>query len=267
MNDIDAREYIKIIFDCYKQRKIEHQLYESNNFATSAIIKAYLRYVEKPEFDIIVDEYKKIYIHNESRVEKNDTLCEKKGLGLVYDYINSFDFDKDDFNLFVTSLRIHSKLYSACPCSSFGGKLRDSTVYLEDTNIEVMDYKSAQRYFNSLILNSDKIFDKYHDNNLLGYIDDCIVQIVDLIKAQPFADGNKRTFRAVLNLLLKRINIPPIYIEKYERDVYKSALIESMKTGDYKSIIYFYYYKICDSIMNLDINNSQVNNSDFQKKY
>lgn len=267
MTDIDAREYIQIIFDCYKNRKIEHQLYEKNNFATKAMISAYLRYVKKPEFNIIVDQYKKNFIHNEARVEDNTSIEEKQGLGVVYDYINSFDFNKDKFNLFVTSLNIHCKLYSMCPYSSFGGKLRDNTAYLEDTNIEVMDCASAKKYFNSLILTSDKIFDKFYNGDFLGYIDDCIVQIVDLIKVQPFSDGNKRTFRALLNLLLKRINIPPIYIEKYEREVYKKVLIESMRTGNYESIINFYYYKICDSIMNLDINNSLLDEKDFQKKY
>ena len=267
MTDNEAREYIQIIFDCYKKRKLEHQLYENNNFATSVIIKAYIKYVKKPEFDIIVDQYKRNYIHNESRVEDNSSYEEKEGLGIVYDYINSFDFSKDDFNIFVTSLRIHSMLYSKCPYSSFGGKLRDSIAYLEDTNIEVMDPMSSKRYFNSLILNSDRIFERLNDNDVLGYINDCIIQTVDLIKAQPFSDGNKRTFRAILNLLLKRINVPPIYIEKYERDVYKRVLIESMRTGNYESIINFYYYKICDSIMNLDVKSSLIKDDVYEKKY
>ena len=158
-------------------------------------------------------------------------------------------------------------LYSKCPYSSFGGKLRDNTAYLEDTNIEVMDCESAKRYFNSLILNSDKIFNRLSENDVLGYINDCIIQTVDLIRAQPFADGNKRTFRAILNLLLKKINIPPIYIEKYERGVYKKVLIEAMKSGNYEAIINFYYYKICDSIMNLDVNNSLIKDDTFEKKY
>ena len=118
-----------------------------------------------------------------------------------------------------------------------------------------------------LILNSDKIFNRLSENDVLGYINDCIIQTVDLIRAQPFADGNKRTFRAILNLLLKKINISPIYIEKYERGVYKKVLIEAMKSGNYEAIINFYYYKICDSIMNLDVNNSLIKDDTFEKKY
>lgn len=269
MSDYDAREYIQLIFDCYKKRKIEHRLYEDNNFVTSSIISAYIKYVEKPKFSIIVDQYKKSYIHNESRVENNSSLEEKLGLGIVYDYINSFDFERDNFNIFVTSLNIHCKLYSQCPYSSFGGKLRDTTAYLEDTNIEVMDPSSAKKYFNDLIQKSDNIFLKLNNNDILGYINDCIIQTVDLIKVQPFTDGNKRTFRAILNLLFKKINIPPIYIEKHERGIYKKALIEAMKNMNYSNIINFYYYKICDSIITLDINNSLIvdKETDFQKKY
>ena len=40
-----------------------------------------------------------------------------------------------------------------------------------------------------------------------------------------------------------------------------------MKSGNYEAIINFYYYKICDSIMNLDVNNSLIKDDTFEKKY
>ncbi len=72
---------------------------------------------------------------------------------------------------------------------------------------------------------------------------------------QPFIDGNKRTFRALLNLLLKKIKIPPINIEIEETSIYKDALLEAIIRNDYSRIINFYYYKICDAIITLDIEN------------
>lgn len=266
MTDKEAREFIQIIFDEYKNKREKCYNCIDNSQCTNAIINAYIMYVKKPKFSIIVDKYKKEYIHNEARVENNTTKEEKKGLGSVYDYISEFDWNKDQFNIFITSLRIHSRLYSFCPYKEFGGKLRDKIAFLEDTNIEVIDADTARKYFNSLITKSDNIFIPLHNGNIIEYINKCIYETVNLIKIQPFNDGNKRTFRAILNLLLKRINIPPIYIEKHERPIYKKALLEAMKNNDYTKIIGFYHFKICDSIMNLDINNSMINDDEIQYK-
>lgn len=270
MGDKEAREYIQLVFDGYETRKNEKRLYEVDRGATTAIINTYIGYVKKPEFGILVEKYKSEYIYNEARVENNATKEEQAGLGEMYDYINSFDFDKQNFNIFVSALNLHCKLYSKCPCTSFGGKLRQSTAYLLDTNIEVMSPDQARKYFNSLIQTSDKIFEPLKNGNIIEYINNCIVQTVKLIEVQPFEDGNKRTFRALLSLLLKKVNIPPIYIEIHERDAYKEALLEAMKNHNYDKIISFYYFKICDAIMNLDINNSTIVNDDnysIQKKY
>lgn len=209
-----------------------------------------------PEFHLLIDQYKRNYIYNEARVERNVTMEEQLGLGEIYDYICTFDFSKDYFNLFVTSLLLHQKLYSKCAYPEFGGKLRDDTAYLLNTSIEVMDANEAKKYFNSLIPVSDQIFLPLNQGDIFGYIENIVKQTVELIKVQPFADGNKRTFRALLNLLLKRIQIPPVYIEVREREKYKEALLEAMKENDFSKIITFYHYKICDAIMNLDIKHS-----------
>jgi len=90
-------------------------------------------------------------------------------------------------------------------------------------------------------------------DNIFDYILESIQLAVDLIKLQPFNDGNKRTFRAILNLLLKQAGIPPIYIRKEERNVYKDELLKAICEKDYEGINKFYLYKIADSIVSLDI--------------
>ena len=254
MTDKEARAFIQILFDAYKERKN----YKENKRFTILIIDAYIKYVKKPKFNIIYNQYKNEYIHNESRIENNTTPEEKAGLGVVYDFISDFDFEKDNYNIFVTSLMIHSKLYSKCPYSNFGGRLRDTNAYLEGTNIELLNPEETRKKFNSMIQKSDEIFTPLHEGNIIKYINNCICETVDLIKLQPFCDGNKRTFRAILNLLLKKINIPPIYIEKHERPAYKKALLEAIENNNYEKIINFYHFKICDSIITLDINNSMI---------
>lgn len=258
MDDSGAREFIIEMFKGYKARKENNNLFSSDDIIPQKIIEVYYNFVEKPAFSNLVNEYKKRYIYNESRVETNTSPEEQKGLGVIYDYLGDFDFKTDKFNIFVCSLLIHQKLYSKCPGSSFGGKLRDSQAVLNDLNIEVMSADEAKKYISSFINNSDFIFEPLETCDIFKYINQCIVIITNLIKAQPFADGNKRTFRALLNLMLKKISIPPIYIEVFEREEYSKALIKAMQEEDYSKIIRFYYYKICDSISELDVKKSVI---------
>lgn len=258
MNNQEAREIISVLSKGYKLRKNTNNLYTQNDFIPQRIIQVYDNSVEKPQFKNIVESYKKKYIYNEARVEKNITREEQAGLGEVYDYISNFDYEKNNFNIFVSAMLIHQKLYSKCPNSSFGGKLRDNQAIMKGTYIDVMPATEAKKYFNSFILNSLFIFEPLEKGDIFEYINICIITIVNLIKAQPFIDGNKRTFRALLNLMLKRINIPPIYIDIEEREEYKKALLEAMINNNYDTIIRFYYYKICDAIVELDVNNSEL---------
>lgn len=60
--------------------------------------------------------------------------------------------------------------------------------------------------------------------------------------------------RALTNLLFKLANIPPIYVKLSERDNYLKAMSYALEKENYSQIREFYYYKICDSILELDVN-------------
>lgn len=215
------------------------------------LIIQYCDELNKKSYDEILYEYKCKYIYNESKVEGRVSPEEQLGINIVYDYINDFDFDKDYFNIFTTSLLIHQKLYSKCFDKSFGGSLRNTQVILNDTNIEVMPAEEAKIYFNSFIKKSDEIFLPLMEGNILKYIENCIFITTELIKAQPFTDGNKRTFRSLLNLLFKKINLPPVYISIKYRKEYKSALLKALRFSDYDDLYQLYYFLIDNSIKEL----------------
>ncbi|MBE6160426.1 MAG: hypothetical protein E7157_05220 [Lactobacillales bacterium] len=217
-------------------------------------INFYSKYIKKKEYSEIIDSYKTLYIYNESKVEEDITPEEQLGISAMYDYINNFDFEKDNFNIFITSMLLHQKLYSKCVGSSFGGNLRETSAVLFDTNIEVPESRQAIEEFNKYIATSNDIMKDLENSDLNSYIEKSVKLITDLIKLQPFADGNKRTFRALFNLLLKKINLPPVYIDNSRKHEYKDALIKGMKYKDYTDLINFYYDCIYDAIIKLDIN-------------
>ena len=256
-NELEYEKFINLIFSEYLKRKQIENIYLRDIQLFINIIKLYFSKDRKPYFKEIIDRFKELYIMDESRIEENSTLEEQEGLGEVYDYIRDFDFDKDSFNIFVNSMIIHQKLYSKSVGKEFGGKLRTTNASLYKVDFNVPDYNDAiiefNRYLNSKVSNS--IFEHYKENELFLYIEDCIILTTKLIKLQPFQDGNKRTFRALLNLLFKRVNIPPIFIEPSERKEYKAALVKAITEDKYDDIIKFYYYKICDAIILLDIEN------------
>ena len=89
---------------------------------------------------------------------------------------------------------------------------------------------------------------------MLNYLDRCVVLGCQLIKVHPFPDGNGRTTRGFINKLLEDAGFPPVYITLAERDEYHDAMGKAIGDGDYSEIKNFYRYKICDSIIELDIN-------------
>ena len=96
--------------------------------------------------------------------------------------------------------------------------------------------------------------EKTHNvSELINYIDQCVILNCKLIKIHPFSDGNGRSVRAFMNLLFKLANIPPVYIENKEKYKYREAMYKALVEEDYTDIKDFYHFKICDSIMALDV--------------
>ncbi len=249
----ELRELIVLIFEGYLVRKNEHRLYDRDSAIPEQIISMYYQANEEPPFKILYNNFKRKYLYNESRIDETLSDEELEGLDRVYDYIRGYDFSKQKFDVFVEGLRIHALLYSACPYPEFGGQLRDNTAVLKDEIVEVPPASEAKKYFQSFIGYKLPEVDFADPASIFSYINACIYITTELIRNQPFADGNKRTFRALLNLMFKQHNLPPVYVKTKEREEYKDALMKAMKKRDYTSLNQFYYYKICDSIYDLDI--------------
>ena len=65
-------------------------------------------------------------------------------------------------------------------------------------------------------------------------------------------------------MLFRIANVPPIYIRNKEKKKYQEAMNKALLLGDYKYIKTFYYYKICDSIIDLDL---EINIENKNNKY
>ena len=248
LTEEQAKDAILVLQDGYKEQKLDDLLDNDDCFIPENIIVLYLYYLEKTNYQAVVQNYMFQYIDNEALVEPGVTIEERLGIADIYNYISNYDFNKMP-NIFVEGLKMHSMLYSHCPYPEFGGKLRDQSVILNNVSHDVISADEARAKFQSFVTKKYVI----DEDNILGYIDEVIKDTVDLIKYQPFMDGNKRTFRSLLNLMLGKIGIPPVYVDIEERGLYIDKLMAAIDNGDYVGITRFYYYKICDAIVNLDL--------------
>ena len=98
----------------------------------------------------------------------------------------------------------------------------------------------------------------YKIDAMLAYLDATVVLGCKMIRIHPYSDGNGRTIRGFINKMLEDVGFPPIYIKATERTEYHNAMNLANKEieyePDYSAIKQFYRYKICDSIVELDIN-------------
>ena len=266
-NDVDIETMIEVVFSAYKSNKKE---YNSYDFLPQNLIKLYYsRYNHHSDFSHIISTFKKKYIEQESKLEGTHTSEEINGLGVVYDYIQSNEWQKCA-NIYMIML-INLKLFSLTPYPEAGGKIRNADCILKDSSINTCPYNQIDREISKLYFDFDQLLKKgfllaennfetdeekitNNEDKIIDYINQCLKLKCRLIQIHPFQDGNGRTMRALVNILFKVAGIPPVYVKLSERKKYLSAMNKAIVENDYSDINKFYYYKICDSILVLDLN-------------
>lgn len=224
---------------------------------------------------------------------KIHSSIEMQGLLKMYEYIHSKEIDQYDLSVYDIK-ELNRLLFSTMPNKDSGGHIRNFNGYLYNTNIELSDYSyiNQELYYldNEMVIPLNKIAailqdqdvkdevplaimqeleqlgespNKYTGNlkidAMLAYADAVVVLGCKLIKVHPFFDGNGRSIRGFMNKLFEKVGFPPVYIKTSERKEYQKAMqsaLQEIEYGqDYTAIKQFYHYKICDSIIELDINN------------
>lgn len=259
MTPEQSTEYIKMLLEDYERRKKENRLYQNNDPIPKIIIRSYYECIDSPDFETLMKHFRRKYILNENRVESVHEQEEREGLGLVYEFIQKFN-DINNLNIY-TLLKIHQILYSKVPFPEFGGKFRMDSRFLpgsgtETTNYDLIPMEMSKLFFSvqELVKEGNELAKHKQIEKIIPYIDKCVDLKCKLIKIHPFADGNGRSIRAFINLLFKIAGIPPIYIKNKEKLEYTKAMHLGVNENNLEYIKTFYYYKVCDSIIELDIN-------------
>lgn len=190
------------------------------------------------------------YIYNDNKLE--GVVINRQKLNFIladlnYNSVNSrfFRSDKEEIVMTMGNLELqkyvittkdnisfkkcnflHKLLYKYVPFPEDNGKYRDSTALLKqgtiqpvshcEINMKIEELEAELQFF---LLNADK----YNNGQ---YIEQVAYLIYKFIVIHPFKDGNGRISRALLNWMLTKRNIPPIYVDKECKNEYYNALSE-----------------------------------------
>lgn len=259
MGDLNLEQILVDSFLGYKFRKYNGILYSVDaNVPINLIRLYYSKEIDRTNFDSLKRSFVNRYIKSESKLEDIHEKLEIEGLAEMYEYIHTIP--SDEFEMF-SIISLHRKLYSKCPYPEAGGQIRQRNVYLPGTGTETCDYSFIFDEFmkhedtvKTLMEVAKEMRESGDYSQIFSFVRECIKLKCALIKIHPFEDGNGRTVRCFINRIFEEAGIPPVYIKVNERTEYHNAMNKANNEGDFDQITGFYLYKICDSIIELDIN-------------
>lgn len=154
--------------------------------------------------------------------EKHKNEVEVAGHACMYADLLSIDKNYP-LNLY-TLLRLNEKLYSCAPEPGFGGKFRTANPVVMGAKFETLDWHDVAPAMAELCPEVQNLIDHIHDGPLSKFVEEITKLHHRLTVIHPFADGNGRTTRGFLNLLLIRRGLLPIYISVADKEEYRKAL-------------------------------------------
>lgn len=130
---------------------------------------------------------------------------------------------KDDISLKKCG-QLHSLLYKYAPYPDDNGKFRDGTVLLKGGTIQPVPHYEINNKINELDKELQFFLNNIDKYEIGEYIEQVAYFTYKFIVIHPFRDGNGRISRAIMNWLLSKKKIPPIYVDQNCRSEYYNAL-------------------------------------------
>ena len=264
--ELRDEKYWIVLRNAYLKEKAKGQLYVPESRIAPSLIVFFYNLFPNAYFDLGLDSFRSKYINNETELENADEIfgehtdVETKGMAVMYDYIEKFEIIPGEFTIFEVR-KLHKLLFAYTPFPEFAGEFRTGPVRLTNSTVKTTPPSQIVYEFFDLSDEFDRILllPLETSNDLINYIRESVILHTKLLKIHPFNDGNGRSIRALLNLMFKKANIPPVYVEPREKPAYLNALKRAQidneyNISDYEEIIYFYMYKICDSLIEITEN-------------
>ncbi len=165
--------------------------------------------------DLRYNESKSTYCTDECK-----EIVEVLGHSVMYDYI----YDNNDKLDIYKVQKLHKMLYKYAPFPEAGGVFRQDNNFVTGANFETLDYSQVV----PAIIALDAPIKTLVDNIISLSNAEVILEASKihhrLTVIHPFADGNGRCSRAILNWIFRLKGLPPIYIKFPEKEEYYAGL-------------------------------------------
>ena len=164
-----------------------------------------------------------ITVGGKSLREHFEVVNHEKAIGYLYSLVNP------DYTLrSIDILNLHGYILKNIE-DEYAGRLRDGGVRIVGANFTPPNAKKVPDLFDELV--------SFINENPTG-VDDLVLATLfhhKLVWIHPFFDGNGRTVRLAMNLLLMRKGFPPAIILKNDRKKYYDALNQA-NNGNYQKL-------------------------------
>lgn len=213
------------------------------------------------EPDIVWYRFKNDFIYNENRMEgldldeeevaeivtdlrinRQDSLyCKESyediiqvvGHAELYDYV----LETEDKLTIYKLLDLNKKLFQYAPYPEEAGKTRIDNNLVLGAKFETVDWREVAA---ELVKLQNPVEDLVRDADRLT-ISEYVLQALKIhhriTQIHPFRDGNGRSSRAMLNWMLRKKGLPPIYFKFPEKESYYLALERADKYRDYSELL------------------------------
>lgn len=213
------------------------------------------------EPDIVWYRFKNDFIYNENRMEgldldeeevaeivtdlrmnRQDSLyCKESyediiqvvGHAELYDYI----LETEDKLTIYKLLDLNKKLFQYAHYPEEAGKTRIDNNLVLGAKFETVDWREVAA---ELVKLQNPVEDLVRDADRLT-ISEYVLQALKIhhriTQIHPFRDGNGRSSRAMLNWMLRKKGLPPIYFKFPEKESYYMALERADKHRDYSELL------------------------------
>lgn len=169
---------------------------------------------------------------------ENQDIIEVVGLTIAYDY--AFDNANGEINIY-DAKHINEKLFSTAPCPEYGGTYRQSNTLVLGAKFETVDYHDIQQEMYLLDKDIQTLLASTDTLSNSEYVEWIARIHYKMTVIHAFRDGNGRTSRAFINMLLLRRHMPPVFFKDKEKTKYKDALADVDATGRFENLYEVFY--------------------------
>ncbi len=172
-----------------------------------------------------------------AREDKVKWISSGESPKIDYDFIENVHHKLFDYFIKLNS-KINPKDGSILTPYGYG-KYRETVYknnipYKVNVDVEGVDWKTADS--DNVRAEMNELIDKYNTSKLPPILKALIFK-TELIRIQPFRDGNKRTSRILFNYLLVRYGIPTITIRGNQKENYFKAVDRAISKRDFNPIL------------------------------